>query len=236
VPQSSAPDGRGWPRPGEPQAYAAPVDDGWGPATAVYGGGSSAGAGSPGGSAGGSGGNNQRMGRAFTSPAAAPGDRNGDDGWSQAGPLSGREQRAARAAERRTERSVEALRTPKAPERGLPWWAAMLLLIVIAGIGGLIDTLGSIDLKGGFNFGIVAASVIAILAVKRSHMFPIVIAPPIVYSAAAISQLYIRSGALSNRKVVLDAAANYLVYGFPAIAAATAAVLIIAGLRLIVRK
>jgi len=78
--------------------------------------------------------------------------------------------------------------------------------------------------------------VIAILAVKRSHMFPIVIAPPIVYSVAAISQLYIRSGGLSNHKVVLDAAANYLVYGFPAIAAATAAVLIIAGLRLIVRK
>ena len=77
---------------------------------------------------------------------------------------------------------------------------------------------------------------IAILAVKRSHMFPIVIAPPIVYSIAAVSQLYIRSGGLSNRKVILDAAANYLVYGFPAIAAATAAVLIIAGLRLIVRK
>jgi len=218
VPQSSAPDGRGWPRPGEPQAYGAPADDGWGPATAVYGGGSSA---------------PPRVGRAFT-PGA-------EDGWSPAGPLPGRDQRATRAAERAAERprgdySSDALRAAKAPERGLPWWAGLLLLIAIAGIGGLIDTLGSIDVKGGFNFGIVAASVIAILAVKRSHMFPIVIAPPIVYSVAAISQLYIRSGGLSNHKVVLDAAANYLVYGFPAIAAATAAVLIIAGLRLIVRK
>jgi len=33
--------------------------------------------------------------------------------------------------------------------------------------------------------------------------------------------------------VLLDAAANWLVYGFPAIAGATAAVLIIAGIRLI---
>jgi hypothetical protein len=36
--------------------------------------------------------------------------------------------------------------------------------------------------------------------------------------------------------VLFDAAANWLVYGFPAIAAATAAVLIIAGIRLIVRR
>jgi hypothetical protein len=211
VPQPTAPDGRGWPRPGDPRAYGAAADDGWGPATAVYGSGSQ-----------------QRVGRAFNPPSGQP----EAEGWSPAGPLPSRDQRATRAAERRPDRVPVA----RAPERGLPWWAALLVLIVIAGIGGLIDTLGSIDVKGGFNFGIVAASVIAILVVKRSNMFPIVIAPPIVYSAAAISQLYIRSGGLSNRKVVIDAAANYLVYGFPAIAAATAAVLIIAGLRLIVRK
>jgi fumarate reductase subunit D len=46
----------------------------------------------------------------------------------------------------------------------------------------------------------------------------------------------VRSSGLHDKKVVLDAAANYLVYGFPAIAAATAAVLIIAGIRMITRK
>jgi hypothetical protein len=140
------------------------------------------------------------------------------------------------ADDRRIQRSIEALRPAARAERGLPWWGALLLLVGIAAIGGLIDTLGSIQVKGGFNFGIIAASIIAILAVKRSHMFPIVIAPPIVYSAAALFQLYVRSSGLSDRKVIIDAAANYLVYGFPAIAAATAAVLIIAGVRLIVRK
>ena len=79
------------------------------------------------------------------------------------------------------------------------------------------------------------ASVVAILIVKRSHMFPIVIAPPIVYTLAAVFQLYLRSDGL-HKGMVLDAASNYLVYGFPAIAAATAAVLIIAGIRLITRK
>ena len=67
-------------------------------------------------------------------------------------------------------------------------------------------------------------------------MFPIVIAPPIVYTFAAVFQLYLRSNGLHDKGVVLDAASNYLVYGFPAIAAATAAVLIIAGIRLITRK
>jgi hypothetical protein len=216
-------------------------DDGWGPSTAVY----SASATHSRGNA------PNRVGRTVNEPPPSRPDR-GAESWRPAGPVSSREKRATRAADRadrsgpqvdrRTARSVEALQRSResaretAYERGLPWWAALLLLILIAAIGGLIDTLGSNQLRGGFNVGIVIASVVAILAVKRSHMFPVVIAPPIVYSAAAIFQLYVRSSGLHDKKVVLDAAANYLVYGFPAIAAATAAVLIIAGVRLIWRK
>jgi hypothetical protein len=225
VSHPSAPEGRGWPRSGDTRSYSAAAgrperaaaDDGWGPATAVY-----SGSGRPAGH------------------AAQPrvDGRGSEDGWAPAGPRSGREQRATRAADRRMERSIEALRpSTAAPERGLPWWAALLLLLAIAAVGGIIDTtFGSNSVKGGFNVGIIAASVLAILLVKRSHMFPVVIAPPIVYSGAALFQLYVRSGGLHDRKVILDAAANYLVYGFPAIAAATAAVLIIAGVRLIARK
>jgi len=36
--------------------------------------------------------------------------------------------------------------------------------------------------------------------------------------------------------VLIDAASNWLVYGFPAIAGATAVVLIVAGIRLIIRR
>ncbi len=88
----------------------------------------------------------------------------------------------------------------------------------------------------GFNVGIIAGSVIAILLVRRSGMFPVVVAPPIVYSLGAGISLYLRSGGLHDRGVLIDAATNWLVYGFPAIAAATASVLIIAGIRLIVRR
>jgi hypothetical protein len=237
----SAPDGGGWPASGDAQGWSAPTnrggwparpqssDEGWGPSTAVYSGATTNGAPPATGTRA-----TTRVGRAFTTPPAAP-TRSSDD-WSPAGPTSARDQRATRKAERRTEEAVQAVGARRAQERGLPWWAALLVLIVIAAAGGVIDTLGSIQVKGGFNIGIVVASIVAILVVKRSHMFPIVIAPPIVYSAAAIFQLYVRSSGLDDKKVVLDAAANYLVYGFPAIAAATAAVLIIAGIRMISRK
>jgi hypothetical protein len=78
--------------------------------------------------------------------------------------------------------------------------------------------------------------VLGILLVRRSGMFPVVVAPPIVYSLGAGISLYVRSSGLHDRGVLIDAATNWLVYGFPAIAAATAAVLIIAGIRMITRR
>lgn len=223
TPPASPSDGR-WPAPGDGGGRPTRDDDGWGPSTAVYSSGAAqaaAAAAPPG------------VSRGFHSGAPETEQREGDRASTD--PRSARERRTARAAQRRAERSALA-EQDTAPERGLPWWGALSVLLGIAAIGGLIDTIGSIQVKSGFNIGIVVASVVAIIAVKRSHMFPIVVAPPIVYSGAAISQLYIRSSGLNDRRVVLDAAANYLVYGFPAIAAATAAVLIIAGVRLISRK
>jgi Domain of unknown function (DUF6542) len=125
------------------------------------------------------------------------------------------------------------LDTASAAERGLPAWAALLLLVAVAGVGGLIDTISGAQVRGGFNVGIIVAAVLAILAVRRSAMFPIVIAPPLVYAGASGAMLYLRSGGLHDRQVLFDGAANWLVYGFPAIAAATAAVLVIAGIRLV---
>ena len=200
-------------------------EEGWGPSTAVYSASLAGESASP----------NPRSTRPFY-PNNPPRPQPKADTWAAAGPLPARDQRAVRSLDRDAEPSARPARAHAAPERGLPGWAALLVLIGIAALGGIIDTIGSISGQGGFNVGVVAASIVAILVVRRSHMFPIVIAPPIVYSAAALFQLYVRSSGLHDKRVVLDAAANYLVYGFPAIAAATAAVLIIAGVRLISRK
>lgn len=220
---------RGWPSTGRPD------EDAWGPSTAVYSGSSR-----PTGAS-----RDDGFARAFQPPPerpsghAKPGERPSGgkpaaaDPWSPAAPPTKDKQRA----NRQMERQIADLRnSSRAKERGLPWWAALLVLVVIAGIGGLIDTIGTTAARGGFNIGIVVASIVAVLVVRRSHMFPIVIAPPIIYTLAAVFQLYLRSGGLHDKKVVYDAASNYLVYGFPAIAAATAAVLIIAGFRLITRR
>jgi hypothetical protein len=124
----------------------------------------------------------------------------------------------------------------QAVERGLPGWGGLLVLLAITAIGGAIDMVNGPNVRGGFNFGIIIASIVAILVVRRSAMFPVVVAPPIVYSAASGFLLYVRSGGLHDRKVLIDTAANWLVNGFPAIAAATASVLIIAGIRMVIRR
>jgi hypothetical protein len=208
--------------PGGWSAGRAQDDDGWGPATPVRAGGRAP------------------RGTIKAPKREQPVDQSAADPneWFAAGPQPRRRSANARrgAATANGAPSAGSWAPPAPKERGLRWWAALLLLIAIAAVGGLIDTLGSDSARGGFNIGIVVASVVAILLVRRSHMFPVVIAPPIVYSAAAVLQLYLRSGGLHDKRVVFDAAANYLVYGFPAIASATAAVLIIAGIRLIARR
>lgn len=170
-------------------------------------------------------------------PPESPYGQGTDDGWSQ--PTSVRARSGSQWPDAASPYAgpIGATRPdPTTTERGLPAWAAFLVLLAIAGVGGLIDTVSGSDVRGGFNIGIVVASIAAMLVVRRSGMFPIVIAPPLVYSLASASMLYLRSGGLKDRKVLFDGAANWLVYGFPAIAAATAAVLIIAGVRLITHR
>ena len=103
-------------------------------------------------------------------------------------------------------------------------------------LGIVIDSFRGEQLSTGFDLGIILGSAVAILVVRRSGMFWVVVSPPIVYSLGAGVSLYVRSGGLHDRGVLIDAATNWLVYGFPAIAAASATVLIIAGIRLILRK
>jgi len=121
-------------------------------------------------------------------------------------------------------------------EPGLPGWLAVVLLVAIAGVGGVIDSASGTAIRGVFNYSLVLASLVAILAVRRSEMFSVVIAPPLVYFVASAGLLYVRSGGLHNRVKLIDAATNWVVYGFPAIAGATAVVLVIAGIRLLSRR
>jgi hypothetical protein len=121
-------------------------------------------------------------------------------------------------------------------EPGFPSWVGVIALIVICIIGGLIDLISGSSVKGGFNVALVVGSIISALIVRRSSLFPVVVAPPLVYFVASAALLYERSGGLTDRSKLVDSAINWLVYGFPAIAIATAAVLVIAGVRILIRR
>lgn len=130
--------------------------------------------------------------------------------------------------------TADAGRGPK--WRNLPAWGALLVLVGFAAVGAAIEIAGGKSLSGVFNYSIIIGSVAAVLLVRRSAIFPIIIAPPLVYAGGSVVMIYTRSSGLSDRRVLYDAAANWLVYGFPTMAAATALVLIIAGIRLIIQK
>ena len=182
----------------------------------------------------------------------------GDDGWSSAVhsrlPAPGSDSRSALAGSEPYDQPyrggsyVDGDASPEsgplssrgraaAHERAIPSLAAVLALFVICAAGAGIDEIaGSSRTTTVFNIALVVGSLLAIILVRRRSMFAVVVAPPLVYAVASFIQLYLRSGGLGDRKVLLDAAANWLVYGFPAIAGAVAAVLIVAGLRLITRR
>ncbi len=110
------------------------------------------------------------------------------------------------------------------------------MLIAISAVGGLIDYARGETSRGMFNYGVVVAAFVAIVLVKRSAMFPIVIAPPIVFVLGKLFASILRGNSLTSHGGLYDAATNWFVYGFPAIAGATAVVLLIAGVRLLANR
>ena len=121
-----------------------------------------------------------------------------------------------------------------APAYGRPAWFALLVMLTVTAIGVVIDVVR--DATGGVNVAIIVGALLAIVIVRRLAMFPIVIAPPLVYMLGSAAVLYLRSGGPHNRTVLIDIATNWLVYGFPAMAAATAIVLVVAGIRMVTRR
>ncbi|MGI8882546.1 MAG: DUF6542 domain-containing protein [Jatrophihabitans sp.] len=115
-------------------------------------------------------------------------------------------------------------------------WQALIVLLFIAGVAGLIDYARGETSRGMFNYGVVFAALVAILVVRRSAMFPIVIAPPIVFVLGKAFASILRGESLTSHGGLYDAGTNWFVYGFPAIAGATAVVLLIAGVRLLTNR
>jgi hypothetical protein len=105
----------------------------------------------------------------------------------------------------------------------------VLLLAGIAGVAGVIDIVAGSALRLVFSAGLVLGTVVAALLVSRRDLLTVVFAPPLVYLAASLVAVLLGRG--EGGGDLIDAAASWLVYGFPAIAAATGAAAAIAAVR-----
>ena len=122
--------------------------------------------------------------------------------------------------------------SPPAPARSglsLTGVGAVAVLCGISLVAGLVDVLAGDALRLVFAGGLVLGSIVAALLVVRRDLLVVVFAPPLVYVAA--SALAVLLGRGDNSGGLIDAAAGWLVYGFPAMAAATAAAALIAAIR-----
>jgi hypothetical protein len=112
---------------------------------------------------------------------------------------------------------------------GLPGGAAVLLLAGVAGVAGVIDVVAGDSLRLVFAAGLVLGTLAAAVLIRRRDLPTVVFAPPLVYLAG--SALAVLLGRGEQGGGLLDAAAGWLVYGFPAMAAATGVALVVAGVR-----
>jgi len=107
--------------------------------------------------------------------------------------------------------------------------SAVLLLTGIAGVAGVLDVLAGSSLRLIFAAGLVLGAVLAALLVIRRDLLTVVFAPPLVFVVASAVAVLLGRGESGGGLV--DLVASWLVYGFPAMAAATGAAAVIALVR-----
>lgn len=117
------------------------------------------------------------------------------------------------------------------PARGGPLTGtgAVVLLAGVAGVAGVIDVVAGDALRLVFSAGLLLGAVLAAALVSRRDLLTVVFAPPLVYLAASAVAVLLGRG--EGGGDLIDAAASWLVYGFPTMAAATGAAAAVAGIR-----
>jgi Domain of unknown function (DUF6542) len=116
---------------------------------------------------------------------------------------------------------------PSSPGRvgGLTGTGAVLLLAGISAVAGLLDVLAGSALRLIFAAGLVLGTLLASLLVRRRDLLTVVFAPPLVFVAASAVAVLLGRGETGGG--LIDLATSWLVYGFPAMATATAVAVVI---------
>lgn len=112
------------------------------------------------------------------------------------------------------------------PGLSLTGTGALLLLLAAGAVGAVIDTLLSPALGTATTVLLAVGTLLASWLVRRSALFWIVIAPPLVYLVLVAGSLLAGAGVVG-----LAGVAAGVVYGFPAMAIATVISVVVAAVR-----
>jgi hypothetical protein len=185
----------------------------------------------------------QAAGRGYPSPRAASSAPRGSSGRRAPDPRtppragsrhSGEFRRPTPSADDRRTGSSPAGRTRTAPASGSQLRGAFAVL----GVFLLTLAAGAADSYIGLGLGMItlvaltAGAVLATLLVRRRDLLSVVVAPPLVFVAVALVNIGLAPSASLN----LPTLATLLVRGFPAMAIATGAAVVMALFRLITRR
>jgi hypothetical protein len=129
--------------------------------------------------------------------------------------------------------------------RGLPWWAAVLVALLLSVAGAVVDKSRLVDDQRLTSFGLyhalfLAGCLLAVLAVRRRNLFGPMVQPPLIFAVTFIPvQLTARDAGQSTetgtKKLVFEVALP-LASSFPWMAGATAATIVIGVIRLLAQR
>ncbi|SCX38264.1 hypothetical protein SAMN03159343_0358 [Klenkia marina] len=165
------------------------------------------------------------------------------DEWAEdADPRHGREPRASRdpratrdrrgpAPARDQDGRRSARRTP-APQRGVRGALGVLSMFLLTLVGAAADSWLGVGLGTITTVALIASTVVAALVVRKRDLATVVVAPPLVYVGVAVVNIVLAPSATFSLATI----ATLLIRGFPAMAIAVAAALVLTVVRLIARR
>ncbi|KAA2263218.1 hypothetical protein F0L68_10360 [Solihabitans fulvus] len=122
--------------------------------------------------------------------------------------------------------------------RGLPWWAAVLIALVLAGIGAMVDLKSQQQQLGWVFKGLYfLGCAVGVALVRRRSLFAPMVQPPLILAITvpviALATSNSPSGGLSQKALAIG---TPLVNGFPAMAVTTGVTVVIGVLRIFLQR